>query len=293
MTIKHLVLSGGGPIGLRFIGILEELNSSNYWCFNDVETIYGTSIGSVIGAFMCLKYDWDILKKYIIERPWSDAFKLNGKQIFDAYYKKGLYDKGFMEIIFKPLLRAKGLDLNITLKEFYEYSKIELYVYSFELNNFETVEVSYKTHPELTLMEALTMSCALPGLFMPLIIEDKCYIDGGVMLNYPVNYALKRYNKDEILGINFKNSLKTNYLINEESNILEFVIKLSTNVMNYITNTVPLEYLEQEIVCESETNILSLDSIMETISNIERRRSLINEGIEDGKKYLFGISQSD
>jgi predicted acylesterase/phospholipase RssA len=286
MTIKHLVLSGGGPIGFRFLGILEELNKNNYWSIENIENIYATSIGTIIGAFLCLNFEWDILKKYIIERPWHDAFKLNGKQIFDAYYKKGLYDKRFMEIIFKPLLAAKDLDLNITLNKFYEYSKIEFYLYTFELNNFETVELSYKTHPELTLMEALTMSCALPGLFIPTIIENNCYIDGGVMMNYPINYALKNHNKDEIFGINFKNSLKTNYLINEDSNILEFIVKLSTNAMNYITNTVPIEELEQEIICESENSVLTLDMITDTMSNIERRRSLINDGIEDGKKYL-------
>jgi predicted acylesterase/phospholipase RssA len=286
MTIKHLVLSGGGPIGFRFIGILKELNKRNYWVVDDLKTIYSTSIGTIIGTFICLKYDWDTLEKYVVERPWHDAFQLKGKQIFDAYYKKGLYDKRFMEVIFKPLLRAKDLSLELTLKEFYEYSNIELYLYTFELNNFETIELSYKSHPELKLMDALTMSCALPGLFMPTIIEDKCYIDGGVMMNYPINYALKEHNKDEIFGINFKNSIKTNFLINKESNILEFIVKLSTNAMNYITNTVPTQNLEQEIICESENSIMTLEMILETIGNIEMRRKLIEEGVEDAIKYL-------
>ena len=93
MTIKHLVIGGGGPLGLRYIGALEKLESEGFWHFEDIESIYATSIGSIIGAFICLKYEWNTLNKYIIERPWHDAFKVNAKQIFDSYYNKGLFDK--------------------------------------------------------------------------------------------------------------------------------------------------------------------------------------------------------
>ena len=114
MTIKHLVISGGGPLGLRYLGALEKLESEGFWKFDNIESIYGTSIGAIIGTFICLKYDWETLNKYIIERPWQDAFKLNPKQIFDSYYNKGLFDKKLVEIIFKPLLQAKNIELNVT-----------------------------------------------------------------------------------------------------------------------------------------------------------------------------------
>jgi predicted acylesterase/phospholipase RssA len=172
MPIKHLVIAGGGPIGLQFLGALEYLNEQGFWNFEEIESIYATSIGTFLGAIICLKYDWSTLNKYIIERPWHDAFKLNGKQILDAFYNKGLYDKKVIEIVFKPLLEAKDLSLNITLKEFYEYSKIEFYFYTFELNKFETTEISYKTHPDLLLMQAIHMSSALPGIFTPTCIGN-------------------------------------------------------------------------------------------------------------------------
>ena len=121
MTIKHLVISGGGPLGLRYLGVLEKLEQQSFWKFDEIESIYTTSVGSIIGAFICLKYEWDTLNKYIIERPWNDAFKFNVKQICDSYYNKGLFDKKLAEIIFKPLLQAKDLELNITLKEFYDF----------------------------------------------------------------------------------------------------------------------------------------------------------------------------
>jgi len=291
MTIKHLVISGGGPLGLRYLGALEKLEQEKFWNIDDIESIYGTSIGSIIGTFICLKYDWETLNKYIIERPCNDAFKVNAKQIFDSYYNKGLFDKKLAEIIFKALLQAKDLSLNITLKEFYEFSKIDLHIFTFELNKFQTVELSHTTHPELSLLQALTMSSALPGIFMPTIIDNKCYVDGGVMCNFPINQCIRDHtNKEEILGIksaynkeydNYKNVEVTN-----DSSLLEYVICLSINAMNFIRDTVKLEKIDNIVKCYVSENPLTLDFIQESIRNQELRRQWIQKGEEDAIQFI-------
>ena len=291
MTIKHLVISGGGPLGLRYLGALEKLEQTNFWKLENIESIYGTSIGSIIGAFICLKYDWETLNKYIIERPWHDAFKVNAKQIFDSYYNKGLFDKKLAEIIFKPLLQAKDLNLNITLQEFYEYSKIDLHIFTFELNKFETVELSHTTHPELTLLQALTMSSALPGIFMPTIIDNCCYVDGGVMCNYPLNQCLRDHtNKDEILGIKSSFDKETdsfkNVEVTQDTSLLEYVICLTINAMNFIRDTVKIENIENTVRCYVTDNPLTLDFIQESISKQELRREWMKQGEEDALDFL-------
>ena len=291
MTIKHLVISGGGPLGFRYLGSLEKLEQEGFWNINNIESIYGTSIGSIIGAFICLKYDWETLNKYIIERPWHDAFKVNPKQIFDSYYNKGLFDKKLAEIIFKPLLEAKDLSLNITLKEFYEYSNIDLHIFTFELHKFETIELSHTTNPDLSLLQALTMSSSLPGIFMPTIIENCCYIDGGVMCNYPLNQCLRDHtNKNEILGIKSSFNNKTenfaNVEVTTESSLLEYVICMSINSMNYIRDSVKLDNIDNTVRCFVNKNPLTLDSIQESIKNQELRRNLIKMGEEDALEFL-------
>ena len=291
MTIKHLVISGGGPLGLRFLGALQHLEKNGFWQLNNIESIYATSVGSIIGAFICLKYDWDTLNKYIIERPWQDAFKVNAKQIFDSYYNKGLFDKKLAEIIFKPLLNAKNLDLNITLSEFYEYSKIDFHIFTFELHKFRTVELTHLTHPDLSLLQALTMSSSLPGIFMPTIIDNQCFIDGGVMCNYPLNECLRDHNNaDEILGIKsfYKegdDSLK-NVEVTTESSLLEYVICLTINAMNYIKDSVKIEHIKNTVKCQIDENPLTLDVIQESIKNQEFRRQWIQMGEQDGVKFL-------
>jgi predicted acylesterase/phospholipase RssA len=298
MPVKHLVIAGGGPIGLQFLGALEHLNENGFWKIENIESIYATSIGTIIGAFICLNYDWPTLNKYIIDRPWHDAFKLNGKQIFDAFYNKGLYDKKLAEIVFKPLLEAKDLSLSITLNEFYEYSKIEFHLYTFELNKFETVDISYKTHPDLLLMQAITMSSALPGIFMPTILDNGCYIDGGVMSNYPLSYCLKNHlNTDEILGVTFYRSIKDdmtdaykNNIITEESSVLDFSIGFFINAMNYIYKNIKRDKIDNQIECINDDNFLTLDVIQASIHSSQMRKEWIDKGINDAKIFLANLS---
>ena len=297
MPIKHLVISGGGPLGFRYLGALQKLEQDGFWHLDDIETIYGTSIGAIIGAFICLKYDWETLTKYIIERPWHDAFKVNPKQIFDSYYNKGLFDKKLAEIIFKPLLEAKDMTLNITLKEFYDFSKIDLHIFSFELNKFETIELSHSTHPDLGLLQALTMSSSLPGIFMPTIVDNCCYIDGGILCNYPLNQCLRDHtNKDEILGIKSSFNKETdnfsNVEVTSDSSLLEYVICMSINSMNYIRDTIKMENIDNTVRCFVTDNPLTLDSIKESIQNQELRRQFFKIGEDDALTFLETLKET-
>jgi predicted acylesterase/phospholipase RssA len=292
-----LVIAGGGPMGLCFLGALERLNKEDFWNIENIESIYATSIGTIIGAFICLKYDWETLNKYITDRPWHEAFKITGKQIFEAYNKKGLFDKKLAEIIFSPLLKAKDLDLNITLKEFYDFSKIDFHLYTFELNTFQTLDLSYKTHPNLLLTQALTMSCGLPGLFMPVFMDNGCYIDGGLMWNYPINFCLKDHpNEEEILGINRKDyeNMKNNdeTIIDENSSILDFIVGFSINAMNYISKSVKKESIRNEVTCYSDGKELTLDVIKESISRSDMRKDWLAKGEQYAEDFLKKIKET-
>ena len=67
MVFKHLVISGGGTIGLKYWGILQKLNETNIWKIENINSMYATSAGSLVCVFLCLKYDWETINKYIIE----------------------------------------------------------------------------------------------------------------------------------------------------------------------------------------------------------------------------------
>lgn len=291
MTIKHLVISGGGPLGFQFLGALQKLEKENYWNINNIESIYGTSVGAIIGTFLSLKYDVDTLNKYLIERPWHESFKINSNKILNFYVNKGIFDNEFFKIIFKPLLEAKDLTLNVTLKEFYNFSNIDFHIFTFNLNTFDTIDLSHTTHPDLKLLDAIHMSSAVPGMFIPFIVNDICYIDGGIKHNYPINFCLKDHpNKDEILGIKLfyktedGNPLKAQ--VKEDSSLLDFISVFAINAMLYIRDTIENVSIENTVICYIDYNPFSIDFFMEVFRNQDIRKNLLEKGEKDALQLL-------
>jgi len=286
MTIKHLVIPGGGPTGIKALGALQYLEHNGYWSFNDIETIYATSAGAIISVLLCLKFEWDIINDYIIKRPWSDAFQIGVGEIFEAYSKKGIFDKNIAEIFYKPFFNAKDISLEITMKEFYELTNIEIHLFSLDINSFSLEDISYLTHPELSLLTAVQMSSAIPVLISPVCIGDKCYVDGGVVCNYPVNQCILRAeNIDDIFGIKNNYVKKDANIVKNESTILEYVMNFISRLVNNVAIKTEELNIPNELIYEAD--LMNWSNIKLALTSKEERQRLINDGIESGKTYLL------
>ena len=90
MPIKHIVLSGGGPTALKYVGSLQHLESVGFLNQNEIESIYGTSAGGMLGVVLCCKYDWPTIIDYFVKRPWHNAFQITPDDVFNMYSKKGI-----------------------------------------------------------------------------------------------------------------------------------------------------------------------------------------------------------
>jgi predicted acylesterase/phospholipase RssA len=290
MTIKHLVFSGGGPSMIQSVGCLQHLTVSGYLAMENIESIYGTSAGAIVAVIVCLKYDWQTISEYIIGRPWNELFSVKVQGIFDAYTKKGIFDQITIEKAFKPLFDAKDISLKITLAEFFEYSGIELHFFTFEINEFKMVDISHKSHPTLPLMRALHMTCSIPILMTPVCLEGKCYIDGGIICNYPLKYCLDRgISDEEVLG--FKNQYDdiTNH-IHLESTILDFILCFLFKVIQSMSLDRIQPSIKYEVLCC--TNFLSIETIRTAMSSMDARRTLYQSGIDAAIKYLTPSEES-
>ena len=93
MSIKHLVIAGGGPTIFKSLGVVQRLIKDKYIHVCDIESIYGSSAGAIIGVLISLNYDHDTLYDFMIKRPWNDVFNITIDKIFDAYSKKGIFDE--------------------------------------------------------------------------------------------------------------------------------------------------------------------------------------------------------
>lgn len=293
--IKHLVISGGGPNGIQTLGILQHLEIHNIWKIENIQTIYATSSGAILSVLIALKFDWETINNYIICRPWHETYKITADMIFQSYLNKGLFNINSIEIFYKPFFNSKDLDLGITMKEFFEYSGIELHFFSLEINSFKVVDISFKSFPDLPVIHAIYMSCSIPIIFCPFYIEDKCFIDGAVILNYPLSYCIKSHaNKNEILGIKNSNVVSGN----TESN-LENKINTSTTILDYITHfifkliklanshNIAECVIDNECICNTITHDFMY--MKAALYSEAIRKELLELGIKDATIFLEKI----
>jgi predicted acylesterase/phospholipase RssA len=290
MTIKHLVISGGGPIMVLVLGAIQHLEQNNFVDMKNIESIYGTSAGAIVGVLICLKYDWETINDYIIKRPWQDVFPIKVQNIFDAYTKKGIFDIKAIEKCFKPLLDAKDIPMDINLENFYNLTKIELHLFSFEINEYKGHDISYLTHPNLSLMLAIQMTCALPVLVTPVCIDDKCYIDGGMSCNYPLNFCITSGKiPDEILGFKNKYSDKKDS-INLESTLLDFLLSFLFKAVLSVNTDHSQPQIKNEVICDVQ--YLTFNVLRNALSNMETRRELFKNGTETADNFLSSLKNS-
>lgn len=229
MTIKHLIIPGGGANFPILLGALKKLNKEGYWKYDDIKSIHCTSCGSLISLIMLLSRNWEDIYEYIINRPWHNVYEITPEMMFGAYTKKGIIDISHFEKSFGPFFSVKDWDINITMKEVYDITNIEINMYVTNFYEMKSEVFNYKTQPDLPILKAVSISSALPPVVVPTMLNDILYVDGGLLANNPIKQGLEAIDKDEhkdILGfsVNHPQDLYNN--ITDDSNILEYMSQL-------------------------------------------------------------------
>ena len=289
MTIKTLVLSGGAYKGFYTIGALKHLSDVGFYNINSIEKIYGTSVGSILGALLCLKLNWDDMIEYAINKPWEKSFKFSIETLLNTISKKGFIQREFVEGIFVNLLKGAGLNTSSTLLDLYNHSNIELHIFSVNMTKFELERFSYKTQPDMKIIDVVYKSCSMPFVFQPQYCDNNCYVDGGVINPYPMNICLEdarkenpEFDKKEILGFKIvDDSLEP---ASEKSSIFQFgfymIYRLIKENYNYVCN----DEIDYELMIPS--SILSMNDAQKIVISKDERRKLIKEGEKYAKLFL-------
>lgn len=277
--IKHLVFGGGGPTLFRHFGACRALVDGGVIRQTEVETIHATSAGGLLAVMFCLakSTEWSVMETYLVKRPWHEAYKLDIGTILGAYARRGIWGRDAINIFFKPLLEANDLPIDITLTAFRAWSGVDLFVYGFELNTFQLVEISHQTFPDLPLLAAMHMTCAIPVLVAPIVEDNKCYIDGGIKSNYPMQQCIDAGHKqEETMG--FRNLYEQDeHEIAPESTMIDYVFALLYRVVTFMADKDP-PVLEGHEVIFPKTSHLSINAILCVLSTEQARIDLVTEG---------------
>ena len=270
-TKTILVLSGGGIKGIAHIGALQSLKKHNI--LDNINVIAGTSIGALIGFLYNIGYTPDELYDFILIFDFSKLNNFAPLQIFNNF---GMDDGNKFELVIKEMMISKNIDIDITFIELYKKTNITLITTTSCINDKEVYYFSYKTKPNMKILIALRMAISIPIYFVPVIYENKMYVDGCCSNNYPINLFKNELNN--VIGIYVTEHSDYTDKIN---NIEEFLINLIYTLSYSIKLNEIKDYDKSTIIinlpCISPMNLSVDNKIKENIYNI---------GIDSTDKFI-------
>lgn len=289
--IKHIVVGCGGPTGFVNYGILKELFLHNVWSYESIETLYGSSVGAIICIIISMKLPIEIFEPYIIHRHWSKYIDFSPSKLYKSFLNKHLIDSQFISDFLKPLLYTIDLNENTTLLDLYHKTNIHLHLYTVNVNSRKLtgVDLNHITFPNLTVIKAAEMSCAIPMVFKSITHNDGFYIDGGFLNAFPLNHCIKRQkNKNEILAIE-NNIYDINYSLTSHSTISDIFYLLMQKIILNLNKTKKYNIPNYIFVDKSVIYDICYPSIKiwsKSLEEKEIRKTLIEKGNLIGKQFL-------
>jgi predicted acylesterase/phospholipase RssA len=232
-----------------------------------------------MGTIVALDYEWKDMDDFMIKRPWYKIFKLDFTTFLNAIENRGICDIHIIKEVIHPLLLGKGLEPMITMKEFYEHTKIECNFMITEMNTMSLVKISHHTHPNWLLVDAIYCSCALPICFAPFIHENNLYCDGGFLSNLPIKQCIddgRCMEETIVIGMSASSS---NFFTEEslkEFNLFNFLITLLFKLVELVNKRINNISLFKEVLFDA-TNQDFVNGY-DFINNPEFRQILIDTG---------------
>lgn len=177
-----LVLGGGGARGLAHLGAIRELEAAGI----RPDLIIGCSAGAIIGAFYADEPNISKVEKALLQLKKSDILDTT---FFSSRF--GFVEGKNLETFMKKHLHSQT----------FEELQIPLVIMATDLLTGNAVELS---HGEIA--PCVRASCALPGIFKPVLLHERQFVDGGVSNPMPVSIA-KKYGAKVIIAVDLGEKL--------------------------------------------------------------------------------------
>ncbi len=169
-----LVLGAGSSKGFAHIGVLKVLETNKV----PIHMIIGTSVGSAVGSLYAYGYNAFQLQKV--------SFSIEKGDIVDLIIPDNGFIKGekIEEFINKTVNHTPM-----------EKLKIPFYAVAADVQSGQEVVFGRGNTGQ-----AVRASCSIPGVFRPVKIGDRMYVDGGVVSPVAVD-AAKRFGADVVIAV--------------------------------------------------------------------------------------------
>lgn len=275
--MKNLIISSGYINILSLLGGIIYLNEKNI--LKDIKCYYGCSISSIIIVMLALNYTIEEIKDFIIK---FNFIKLIGDYNFFNFINNYGFSLGEnRDIIIQSIIIYKlgKNNLNYTFKQLYEDKNIELNLFATCIEDNILWKFSYNSNENIPIWKALLASINIPFIFTPVEINNKKFIDGSVINNYPINFIPDNEINETIgLYIDYKYKLNLKKL-NLSDNLEYYINTLFLHIIKkkniFFMNTIKITLPNDFTLYEFDFNISDDD-----------KNKLIDNGYNITKNYF-------
>ncbi|MFO7728190.1 MAG: patatin-like phospholipase family protein [Desulfonatronovibrio sp.] len=193
-----VALGGGAARGWAHIGVIQALED----CGIEIDYVSGTSIGALVGSVYASGH-LEGLKQAVLEIDKKKIISL----LDVVFPKNGLLDGKKVTDFFKTYVSGEDFsDLNTP--------------FGAVVTDLQTSEEIWLTTGDVS--RAVRASFAVPGLFTPIMIDDRFTVDGGLVNPLPVSLA-RSMGADIVIAVdlNYYLASRWNNLCKTEQNDLE------------------------------------------------------------------------
>jgi NTE family protein len=192
-----LVLGGGGAKGAAHVGVLEVLDELRV----PVDCVTGTSMGALVGGTLAAGNSPADIARAVREINWSRTLGSEGIRARTPIQRKldGITYMSNLEVGVKdgglrfPSGLLKTQDIEDVIRSLVAGGR--------DTRDFDELPIPFRAvatdmlNGEMVVLDsgdlavALRASMAVPGVFAPVVLDDRVLSDGGMMRNLPVDIA--------------------------------------------------------------------------------------------------------
>lgn len=191
---KNLVFEGGGVKGAAYAGAMQVLDE--HQLLAPIERVAGTSAGAITATLLAVGAGSKGLTDAIVHTNFEDFIYDKGwifSEVYRIFRCYGLHSgNGFVKIM-KDYIQQYTGNPNLTFAQLEEKIKEEPHKYkhlSIAASNITTQNVDVfnaQRTPHIPIWKAVRCSMSLPIIFVPYVIKNNYYVDGGLGWVYPID----------------------------------------------------------------------------------------------------------
>lgn len=223
-----LVISGGGLKGFSALGTITRLKELEI--IDNPDIYCGTSAGACISLLLIIGYSSQDIYEILSELDMSKMVVNNIDNILEeAHIGLNLCDPIIYTV--GHMMKRKGLSTKITFKTLFEKTGKKIIVTGVCLNDVSLHYFSHETTPTMEVLKAITISISIPIIFKPCSYNNKLWLDGGVMNNYPIDLFNNKL--DDVIGIYLDEEYNTYDDFEDTQSYIYQVLRCIFRGMNY------------------------------------------------------------